>query len=190
MWILTLQWSSMMKSKPTIALASCLSLALAVPALAVGIAHEDRMEMTAVMQAAITPDHAIRIAENGDGTAYAYGMESTQSGQNWYEVDVLRGGSKLAVRIDPATGKVLRSNPATGEGAEGSDALQGSKVSFSEAVAMAERAGNGRALEANAAGRGRNAYVDVDVIQGKTIAHYRVSMRNGQMQARVTGTSS
>lgn len=177
-----------MKRSTTIPLASALGLALALPALAGSIAHEDRMEMAAVMQAPITPSHAIRIAENGGGTAYGYGMESTRNGRNWYVVDVLRGGAKLAVRIDPATGKVLGSSAAMGEGAEGSNALAGSKLSFSEAVARAERVGHGPALEANAAGHGGNAHVDVDVVKGPSIAHYRVSMRGGQIKTALTGT--
>ncbi|HJP99599.1 MAG TPA: PepSY domain-containing protein [Rhodanobacteraceae bacterium] len=170
-------------------MASAAALAITVPAFAGSIGHEDRMEMAAVAQAPVTPNHAIRIAETGGGTAYGYGMEATHGAQ-WYEVDVLRGGAKLEVRIDPATGKVLGSSAAKGEDAEGANALDRGKLSFSEAVAKAEKAGHGRALEASAAGHGANAHVDVDVIQGKSIAHYRVSIQNGQIRTRVTGTSS
>ncbi|HKZ10693.1 MAG TPA: PepSY domain-containing protein [Rhodanobacteraceae bacterium] len=167
-----------------------MTLALVLPAFAGSIAHEDRMEMTAVTRAPITPSHAIKIAEDGGGTAYGYGMESTRNGRNWYVVNVLRGGAKLAVRIDPSTGKVLGSSAAKGEGAEGSNALEGSKLTFSEAIAQAERVGHGPALEANAAGHGSNAYVDVDVIKGKSIAHYRVSARGSQIKTALTGTDS
>lgn len=94
--------------------------------------------MTAATHAAITPDHAIRIAENGGGRAYGYGMEATQNG-HWYEVDVLRDGAKLAVRIDPATGKVLGSSAAKGEDAEGANAVDRSKLAFHEAISRPKR---------------------------------------------------
>lgn len=145
--------------------------------------------MTAVTHAAITPDRAIRIAENSGGRAYGYGMEATRNGE-WYEVDVLRGGAELEVRIDPATGKILGSSAARGEDAEGANALGRGKLTFRVAVAKVEQAGHGRALEASAAGHGNDAHVDVDVIQGKRIAHYRVSMQRGQIRTRLTGTSS
>lgn len=180
----------MMKAVTNLTFAIAMTFALALPAFAGSIAHEDRMEMTAVTHAAITPTRAIQIAENGGGRAYNYGMESTAQGQNWYEVDVLRGGKKVNLRIDPTTGKVLDSRPATGEGLHGANALDGRKLTFANAIAHAERIGNGRALEADAAGQGNNAHVDVDVIQGADIAHYRVSMHDGQVQATKTGTSS
>lgn len=180
----------MMSHQATIALASALALALAVPAFAGSIAHEDRMEMAAVAHASVTPDRAVRIAEAGGGTAYGYGMESTRNGKSWYEVDVLRNGSKRTVRIDPSSGKVLGSSAAKGDDAEGANALQGSHMTFGEALAKAEKAGRGRALEANAAGRGNNAHVDVDVIRGSRIARYRVSMHNGRIRTSMTGTSS
>lgn len=179
----------MMERNAILLFAAALSLALGLPALAGTIAHEDRMEMAAVTHAAITPDHAIRIAEDSGGVAYGYGMEATRNGQ-WYEVDVLRAGAKLAVRIDPATGKLLRSSAAKGEDAEGANALYRSGLTFREAVTKAEQAGHGRALEASAAGHGNDAHVDVDVIQGRSVAHYRVSIHNGQIRARMTGTSS
>lgn len=181
-----------MKRNAALALASALALSLALPVFAGTIPHEDRLEMAAVTQAPITPNHAVEIAESGGGTAYGYGMESTRNGHSWYVVDVLRGGSKLAVRIDPSDGKILGSSPATGEGADGSNSLEGSKLTFKEAIAKAEQAGHGRALEANAVGHGHDAHVNVDVIQnhGKRIAHYRVSMHDGRIGTTVMGTDS
>lgn len=63
------------------------------------------------------------------------------------------------------SGTVTDSGPARGQDAQGADALDGSKLTFEQAIANAERAGGGPALEANSAGHGNNAYVDVDVIQ-------------------------
>lgn len=171
--------------------AGMLLAATSVAALAGNIEAGDRVEMAAVLKAPVTPTEAVRIAERGGGHAYGYGMEANRHG-HWYEVDVLRGDAKLELRIDAATGKVLGSSAARGEDAQGSHALEGSRLAFGEAVAQAERAGNGPALEANAAGRGERAHVDVDIIQdqGKRIAHYRVSMQGGGLHATLTGTDT
>ena len=70
--------------------------------------------------------------------------------------------------------------------------LDGSKLGLDEAIARAERVGNGPALEADAAGRGKDALVDGDVIQnhGQRVAHYRESMENRQIHSKLTGTDS
>lgn len=171
------------------ALVASLALAAVVTAFAGSIEAGDRLEMAAVLKSPITPTHAVKIAEAGGGHAYGYGMEATKSG-HWYEVDVLRGDAQLELRIDANSGKVLSSSPARGEDAEGAHALDGSKLGFGEAIAQAERVGHGPALEANAAGHGDKAHVDVDVIQdhGQRIAHYRVSMHAGRIETAMTGT--
>lgn len=171
--------------------AGMLLVATGVAAIAGNIQAGDRLEMAAVLKAPITPTEAVKIAEGGGGRAYGYGMEANQRG-HWYEVDVLRGDAELQLRIDTATGKVLGSSAARGEDAQGSHALDGGRLAFGEAVAQAERAGNGPALEANAAGRGDRAHVDVDIIQdqGKRIAHYRVSMQHGSLHTTLTGTDT
>lgn len=169
-------------------------LALAIVsacALAGGIEPGDHIEMAAVLKAPITPTQAVKIAEKGGGRAYGYGMEATRHG-HWYEVDVLRGTARLELRIDASSGRVLGSSAAHGEDARGAHALDGSKLTFGEAIAQAERVGHGPALEANAAGRGNTAHVDVDVIQGhgKRIAHYRVSLHGGQVRTALTGSDA
>lgn len=168
-----------------------LAFTVAAAAFAGSIEPGDHLEMAAVLSATITPTQAVKIAEKGGGHAYGYGMEANHHG-HWYEVDVLRGGSKLDIRIDATSGKVLGSSRARGEDAEGAHALDGSKLTFGEAIAKAERVGHGPALEANAAGHGAKAYVDVDVIQnhGKRVAHYHVSMHNGQIGTVMAGTDS
>ena len=160
-------------------------------ALAGHIEAGDHMEMTAVLKAPITPTQAVKIAESGGGTAFGYGMEANHHG-HWYEVSVLRGGAKLLLKIDATTGKVLSSAPATGEDSQGAHALSGSKLTFAEAIAQAERVGHGPALEADSAGHGSIAHVDVDVIQnqGKRVAHYRVVKHNGKIQSTMIGTDS
>lgn len=171
-----------------------LSLALCITSTAFAghIEAGDRLEMAAVLKAPITPTRAVQIAEGGGGRAYGYGMEATRNGGHWYEVDVVRGNDKLELRIDDASGKLLGSSAARGEDAQGAQALVGSKLVFGEAIAAAERAGGGPALEASTAGHGANARVDVDVIQdqGKRIAHYRVSLQDGLLHAVMTGIDS
>lgn len=167
------------------------AIGMASAACAGGIEPGDRLEMAAVLKAPITPTHAVRIAEAGGGRAYRFGMEAASHG-HWYEVDVLRGNARLELRIDASTGKLLGSGPARDKDAHGAHVLDGSVLAFGEAIAHAERVGNGPALEANASGHVGNAHVDVDVIQehGKRLAHYRVSMHGGQITATLTGTDA
>lgn len=179
--------------KHTLSQAVAVSLALCVTtaALAGRIEAGDRLEMAAVLNSPITPTKAVQIAENGGGRAYGYGMEANRNG-HWYEVDLLRGNDQLELRIDAGNGKVLGSSAARGEDAQGAHALAGGKLTLGQAIAEAERVGGGPALEANAAGHGEHAYVDVDVIQdhGKRIAHYRVSMQGGRLHAAMTSADS
>jgi hypothetical protein len=180
-----------MKHLLTLSIAVALLTVTSAVALAGSIEPGDHMEMAAVLKAPVTPTRAVQIAEAGGGRAYGYGMEANPHG-HWYEVAVLRGGAKLELRIDATTGKLLGSGPARGEDAQGAHALAGSKLAFGEAIAAAERVGQGPALEADAAGRGSTAHVEVDVIQnhGARIAHYKVTMRNGQIHAVETGSDS
>lgn len=172
-------------------LVATLVLATTAAAFAGNIEAGDHLEMAAVLKSPVTPTQAVKVAEAGGGRAYGYGMEATPHG-HWYEVDVLRGNARLELRIDATSGKVLGSSPARGEDAHGAHALDGSKLSFGEAIAQAERVGNGPALEANATGHGSSARVDVDVIQdhGRRIAHYHVSVHGGQIETAMTGTDS
>ncbi len=172
-------------------LAAALALTTATAGFAGAIEPGDHMEMAAVLKAQVSPVQAVRIAEAGGGHAFTYGMEANAHG-HWYEVSVLRGGAKLLLKINAESGKVIGSSAARGEDAQGAHALDGSKLAFGVAIAQAERAGGGPALEANAAGHGNKAYVDVDVIQdhGQRIAHYHVSLHNGQIQTRKTGVDA
>lgn len=180
-----------MQHAMTRAFALSLGLAVVVAATAGSIEAGDRLEMAAVLKAPVTPARAVRIAEAGGGNAYGYGMEANRHG-HWYEVLVLRGGAKLLVKVDADTGRVIDSSAARREDAQGAQALDGSGLSLGEAIAHAERVGGGPALEADAAGRGDAAHVDVDIVQnaGKQVAHYRVSRKNGQLQVVRTGLDS
>lgn len=171
---------------------SVLALALvSACAFAGSIEPGDHMEMAAVLNAPVTPTQAVKIAESGGGRAYGYGMEANRHG-HWYEVEVLRGDSRLELRIDASSGRVLGSSAAHGEDARGAHALDGSKLTFGQAIAQAERVGHGPALEADATGHGDQAHVDVDVIQnhGKRVEHYRVSLVNGQVHVSPVGSDT
>lgn len=170
---------------------AALVLTAATAAFAGGIEPGDRMEMAAVLKAPVSPVRAVRIAEAGGGHAFTYGMEANPHG-HWYEVSVLRGGAKLLLKINAESGRVIGSSAAHGEDAQGAHALDGGKLAFGVAIAQAERAGGGPALEANAVGQGDKAYVDVDVIQdhGQRIAHYRVSLHKGQIETRKAGVDA
>lgn len=171
-------------SSLVIAIALALGIST-VAAASSGMTAEDRAEAAAVVHASVTPTHAIQIAEQAGGRAYALGFESSKRG-NWYEVEVLLNDAPTEVRIDPTSGKVLGTSKATGEGAKGAHALDQNKLTLAAAVTQAEHTGHGTAMEATSMGSGTNAYVIVDVVQGRNVAHYRVSMRNGQIEATST----
>lgn len=173
------------------ALAATIALTVAGAAVAGSIEAGDRLEMATVLKAPITPTHAVEIAEAGGGRAFGYGMEANAHG-HWYEVSVLRGSAKLLLKIDARSGKVIGSSAAHGDDARGAYALADNPLKFGAAIAEAERVGNGPALEADAAGHGTAAHVDVDVIQnhGRQIAHYRVSLNGGHIHAIKTGTDA
>lgn len=175
----------------SVAIILALGIGVTTAAFAGHVEAGDRLEMAAVLKAPITPTQAVRIAENSGGRALSYGMEANQHG-HWYEVSVLRGDAKLLLRIDATTGKVLGSAPAHGDDAQGARALQDSKLSFAAAIAQAERLGNGPALEANAGGHAKSAHVDVDIIKdhGQRVAHYRVTLHRGRIDATPIGTDS
>lgn len=172
-------------------LAASIALTVAGAAVAGSIEAGDRLEMAAVLQSPITPTRAVQIAEAGGGRAFGYGMEANTHG-HWYEVSVLRGSSKLLLKIDARSGKLIGSSAAHGDDAQGAYALADSTLKFGAAIAAAEHAGGGPALEADAAGHGATAHVDVDVIQdhGREIAHYRVSLEGGHLHSVKTGTDA
>ncbi|MEO6969225.1 MAG: PepSY domain-containing protein [Rhodanobacteraceae bacterium] len=149
----------------------------------------EQSEMMAAAKALITPDKAVAIAEQIGGRAYAMGMEVAGSG-HWYEVDVLRNGKPVEVRIDSDNGKVLGSSAARGEDANGAHALAQGKLTLGAAIADAERAGSGTAMEATSNGSGSRAAVIVDVVHGNTISHYRESMVGGQIRGVKTAAGA
>lgn len=172
-------------SKTLIAAAIALTLANAAAHAA---DSGEPAEMAAVLKAPITPDKAVAIAEQAGGRAYGFGMEVASRG-HWYEVDVLRDGKPVEVRIDSDNGKLLGSSAARGEDTAGAHALDGGKLTLGAGIAAAERAGAGPALEANAVGSGANAHVVVDIVKGNAIAHYRVTMIDGTINVVKTATN-
>lgn len=174
----------------TLMIAVALALGASTVVAAAQLDAEDRAEAAAVVHAPVTPTHAVQIAEQDGGRPYALGFESGKQG-NWYEVEVLRNRQPMEVRIDPQTGKVLGTSKAKGEDTKGAHALDHSKLSLSMAVGQAERVGNGTAMEATSMGSGADAHVVVDVVQqDQKVAHYRVSMHDGQIKAAQTQQSA
>lgn len=169
-------------------MAVALAAGFAGVALAGHLDAGDQLEIAAVRKATVIPTQAVRVAEAQGGVAYGYGME-VDGARHWYEVDVLRDGAPLQVRIDPTSARVVGTSPARGEDAQGAHALAGGELALGAAIAHAERAGGGPALEADAGGTGASVYVDVDVIQqqGRQVAHYRVTRQGGSLVAVLTG---
>ncbi|MGH8191640.1 MAG: hypothetical protein ACREP2_09360 [Rhodanobacteraceae bacterium] len=142
----------------------------------------EHAEAMATRSAKITPTRAVTIAERGGGTAYGFGMESQGSG-HWYEVDMLRHGHPMVVRIDSNSGHVLGSSPARGDDKAGAHALDHANLKLGPAIATAERAAHNPAMEANATGSGASAAVIVDISAPRGIQHYKVTGQGGQLHA-------
>lgn len=166
------------------------SLVLAIaPALAIFLVagmspvHADASEaaeIAAVRHARIAPAQAVMRAEQqSGGKAYGMGLEATGRGA-WYEVQLNVRGKPMLARVDPNTGAWLGMASAHGEDAEGLHSLDGRKLSLNQAIAIAEHAGQGRALEAGPYGKGATAHYDVDVVRAHGgVAHLKVDADTG-----------
>jgi uncharacterized membrane protein YkoI len=149
----------------------------------IGTAHADaneKAEIAAVRLANITPLSAVaRAQKRSGGEAFGMGLEVSRHG-TWYEIQVNVHGKPMLARIDPHNGAWLGMGPAHGEDAQGLHTLDGRKVTLSDAIATAERAAQGRALEAGPYGHGKDAHYDVDVVhKDGSIAHLSVDADSG-----------
>lgn len=139
-------------------------------------------EIAAVSHAEISPAQAVLSAEqHSGGKAFGMGLEVTGHG-TWYEVQLSVLGKPMLARVSPSTGAWLGMSPAKGEDAEGLHSLDGRKLDLSHAIAIAERAGHGRALEAGPYGKGASAHYDVDVVRADGgVAHLKVDADTGEV---------
>ncbi|WP_329742190.1 PepSY domain-containing protein [Dyella sp. A6] len=150
-----------------------------------GTAHADASEaaeIAAVHSAGIAPMDAVSRAEkHSGGRAFGMGLEVARRG-TWYEVQLDVHGKPMLARIDPQSGSWLGIAPAHGEDAQGMLSLKGRKLSLNQAIAAAEHAGHGRALEAGPYGHGKAAHYDVDVVsQSNHVAHFSVDPDTGRV---------
>lgn len=134
--------------------------ALAAPVLAAersqrGENRNDR-EIAAVRAAAVTPAAAIAAAEQATGgRAIAVAMED-ENGAPLYEVRVVAGERMLTLKIDPANG-AIRTTERDGliarllgrEDSAELAAMLRAPTTLTQAIAAAEQAGGGRAVEAS-----------------------------------------
>lgn len=152
----------------------------------ISIAHADaseNAEIAAVRHAGIAPMDAVTRAEkHTGGRAFGMGLEVAHRG-TWYEVQLDVHGRPVLARIDPQNGTWLGSSPAHGEDAQGMHSLSGRKLSLNQAIAAAEHAGHGRALEAGPFGHGKAAHYDVDVVRSDgRVTHLSVDPDSGAVR--------
>ena len=155
-------------------------------------AHADQneqAEVAGVRQAAVKPVEAIRTAEQkAGGQALGFGYES-DAHTNAYEVTVATKQGLRLVQVDPKSGTVLRvekqgRNALAGDGlpARDLDKARQAQTALADAVASAEQAGGGRALEAGYAMMHGHLGIDVDVTKQGRIASYSVDPASGKVQ--------
>lgn len=148
----------------------------------------EQAEIAGVQAAQVAPVAAIKAAEaKTGGRAVDFGLEKNAT-TNAYEVTIATGTGLSKVQVDPVSGAV------TGSTAQPADALAGdglpanrvgqaaaAPVSLDQAVATAEQAGGGRALEANYVVRQGHTLVDVDVVKSGATRAYTVDAANGHV---------
>lgn len=181
MAVQTLSWM-----KPTL-LAGALALGGTGAALAAAPGPTEQAEIVALHAASTTPTAAIRAAEaHTGGKALGFGYEK-DAAANAYEVTVGSPSGLRMVRIDPVQGTVVNveNQPANALAADGlpQAALRSAETaptSLAAAVAAAEQAGHGRALEANYVASQGTMRIDVDIAQSGKIVSYRVDPASGQ----------
>lgn len=162
------------------------ALGVGATGTALAATGSEQAEIAGVEAAQVPPVAAIKAAEaKTGGRAVDFGLEKNAT-TNAYEVTIATASGLNKVQVDPASGAV------TGGTAEPADALAGdglpanlvgqaaaASVSLGQAVATAEQAGGGRALEANYVVRQGHTFVDADVVRNGATHAYTVDAANG-----------
>lgn len=175
---------SMSWAKPAV-LGGVLGLSVVGVALA-ATGGGEQAEIAGVQAARVAPVAAIKAAEaKTGGRAVDFGFEKNAT-TNAYEVTIATGSGLGKVQVDPSNGAV------TGTTGQPSNALAGdglppdrigqatvAPVSLDAAVAAAEQASNGRALEANYVVRQGHVLVDVDIAKNGATRPYTVDATSG-----------
>lgn len=158
---------------------------------------DETAEIASVMAATTSPADAVRAAEaSAGGRAVAMGLEEKGNAASYYEVLVASQNGLQQVRLDPATGAVQGATKV------GTDALEDLKpaqlgqatsapVTLADAIAAAEHAAGGRALEAGYTVRDGQAVGVVEVITKDGVRQVSVSATDAKVTlANAAGTEA
>lgn len=128
------------------------ALAAATPAAA-GVFESDAKEEAAEAAFVASAPHSLLDAVRGvDGAAYEASLE-TEDGAMLWEIAALSGGETRVAMIDPATGKrVAEETPNFAERLmkgldDEGDGIAAAKIDMASAIAAAEAASGGKAME-------------------------------------------
>ncbi|WP_165839080.1 MULTISPECIES: PepSY domain-containing protein [Roseicella] len=149
----------------------------------------ERQEITALQSASISPTAAVEAAESHtNGRALVFGFEVNRN-TNAYEVTVQTPTGLRLVQVNPSTGavagsKVVNASALAEDGLPASALRHASAApgSLAAAVAAAEQAAGGRALEANYSLRNGQWVVAVDVPMDGKIHSFRVNPADGTVR--------
>lgn len=145
---------------------------------------DEAREISTVMTAPVSLAQAIGTAEaESQGRALEAGAED-ESGRVLYEVTTLAGGKIHEFMIDPESGAVLDREV---EEAEKDDLVAADVVEILKAMAAAEAAGNGRAIEAELEVADGQIVYEVEVASHDDLTTVLVDATSGQVIALDAG---
>ena len=141
---------------------------------------DEAREIDAVMTAPVSLAQAIATAEaESQGRTLEAGAED-EDGRVLYEVTTLADGKIHEFLIDPQSGAVLDREV---EEAEEDDLVAGNVVEIINAMAAAEAASNGKAIEAELEMEDGQAVYEVEVANGDVLTTVLVDATSGQVIA-------
>ena len=153
-------------------------------------ADTETKEIEAVRTAPVSLPQAIATAETqSNGRALSAEAEDTGSGV-LYEVTTFAGGKIVEFQIDPQTGNVVKTEDeqARGDDAEEYAGAGQLTTTLTAAIASAEQATGGKAIEAGLDDDNGNALYEVEVAAADgTIHKAHVDAASGQVVKTATG---
>ena len=167
-------------------ISSALTAAVAGAAYASGGGerHADAREIAALTPAPVTLRQAIGTAETESRGRALEAEAEREDGRLVYEVTTLVDGKLHELTIDAQSGAVLEREV---EAAEDDELPAGKIVDIATAMAAAEAAGNGQAIEAEFETEDGRALYEVEVMSGQSITTILVDAKSGQVLALEDG---
>ena len=159
-----------------------------VPALAATAAQANRPDVADFQHAKISLEEAVAAAEKQSGGRVTDASYQEMNGKSGYAVTALAAGKMRELWVDPQSGQVTpRPTTSTAEAnqqaldkAEFSD-LHGAKTTLSQAIAMAEQHGSGKAIGAGIEKRNDKIGYNVQLLRDGKLSTVWVDPVSGQI---------